>query len=528
MSKKPFVAAGDSALENRGRRVWFSPAVFLLLFIYGMGFSITSGVGFADESWFLQVLHRVSSGEVLYRDVFYGATPLPIYVSLIPVYVLGAEILVLKAVVSAFFVLTVLVACRVAVRLGCEPKRIALVVGALLVYAPPDPNSAYSPVSYFFLLLCFLFTLSWLDAGKKTALAMASAAAALSFLSKQNIGVLAFLALVFTVFMASRRDTGLGSRVCLSSILLAMGTFLGVTLAGLLPIVLTGGFEQLMDYGFLNKGTYLQTAGISYVAKLKDFFAVFTSPSVQNLVVTYMALPILLPFFTFSFLVAAWVLSNATRRRVCECAFFFSAVAFMGAFPRFDFVHLFGVVPIIVLGLACGWHGIRKHLSRRLAQSVAVVVCLWLMIGLGADLTHRVLLLGSDSYRVSSLPHFQGALFPAPFYNYLLDYRKALAEHAPDGQILLIFPDAGLSYLISGLKNPTPFDYPLVSAFGLTGEESVIRQLAAGQIRTVCMRSLMNTGLESLRPARLEDYVRSQMQPIEDLGLCTVYRSPLK
>jgi hypothetical protein len=460
--------------------------------------------------------------------VFYGATPLPIYVSLIPIHVFGAEILVLKAVVSAFFVLTVLVASRVAIRLGCEPKQTALVVGALLVYAPPVPDSAYSPLSYFFLLLCFLFTLSWLDAGKKTTLAMAGAAAALSFLSKQNIGVLAFLALVFTVFAKSRGDAGLISRVCLSRICITLGTFFGVSLAGILPIVLTGGFEQFMDYGFLNKRTYLQTADISYFAKLKDFFELFTSPSVQNLVGTYIELPILLPFFTFFFLVVAWFRADVARRSVCECAFFFSSAAYMGSFPRFDLNHLISVVPIIVLGLVCGWQEIRKHLSGRLARSAAFAVCLWLMIGLGVDLTYRALLLTSDSYRVSSLPHFRGALFEAPFYNYLLDYRKALVEHAPDGQILLVFPEAGLSYLVSGLKNQTPFDYPLVTAFGLTGEDAVIRRLATGEIRTVCMRSLVHSQVESLRPARLEEHVQAQMDMIEDLGLCTLYTSRMK
>src|SRR5687768_11608301 len=30
----------------------------------------------ADESWFLQVAYRLATGDVLYRDVFYGATPL--------------------------------------------------------------------------------------------------------------------------------------------------------------------------------------------------------------------------------------------------------------------------------------------------------------------------------------------------------------------------------------------------------------------------------------------------------------------
>ena len=33
----------------------------------------------ADEAWTLQVLQRVQGGEVLYRDVFYGTTPLSMH-----------------------------------------------------------------------------------------------------------------------------------------------------------------------------------------------------------------------------------------------------------------------------------------------------------------------------------------------------------------------------------------------------------------------------------------------------------------
>jgi hypothetical protein len=525
-----FEAIAQSFFKSRGRRVLFTLAAALLLFVYGLGYSVTSGVGMADESWFLQLLHRVSSGEVLYRDIFYGVTPLSVWLSLIPVYLFGAEILVLKAVLSACFVATVLLSSRIAGRLGCNSLQVALVAGTLLVYAPPDPNSAYTPVAYVFLLCCFLFTLSWLDSGKNTALALAGAAAALSFLSKQNIGALAMMALVPTVFLGLMRGTGIVSRERLSGVILVSATFLGVVLAGLLPVVFAGGFEQFLDYGFMNKRTYLKVSSISYFAGFNSLLAVFESPSVKNLAGMYMALPVVFPFFAFLFLGAAWVRADAARRRVCLCAFFFSSAAFLGAFPRFDFDHLVYMIPIIVLGTACGWQEVRKHLPRRLPGPLAVAVCLWLMIGLGVDLTYRARLLGGDSYRVSSLPHYRGALMEVPFYHYLLDYKVALAEYAPDGKIFLVFPEAGLGYLASGQKNPTPFDYPIVSAFGLTGEQNVIQRIAKGEIRTVCMRSLAHAHprLEVLRPARLEEHIQTHMERIEDLGLCTLYTSRVK
>ena len=42
--------------------------------------AIFSGWSTADEAWMLQVIYRTAHGDVLYRDVFYGTLPLPIYV----------------------------------------------------------------------------------------------------------------------------------------------------------------------------------------------------------------------------------------------------------------------------------------------------------------------------------------------------------------------------------------------------------------------------------------------------------------
>ena len=43
---------------------------------------VAEGFAAPDESWFLQVVARLQSGETLYRDVYFNATPLSVYVTL--------------------------------------------------------------------------------------------------------------------------------------------------------------------------------------------------------------------------------------------------------------------------------------------------------------------------------------------------------------------------------------------------------------------------------------------------------------
>lgn len=53
----------------------FLLALFPIFFAVSLGMSILHGVNKGDEAWILQVARRILSGEVLYRDVFYGAHP---------------------------------------------------------------------------------------------------------------------------------------------------------------------------------------------------------------------------------------------------------------------------------------------------------------------------------------------------------------------------------------------------------------------------------------------------------------------
>jgi hypothetical protein len=90
------------------------------LFVASVLLSIAGGFAAGltpyDEAWFLQVVHRVTSGEVLYRDVFFGVTPLSVQMTAPAVRLFGAEILVIKAVVGLCFALSALVSNRPAAR----------------------------------------------------------------------------------------------------------------------------------------------------------------------------------------------------------------------------------------------------------------------------------------------------------------------------------------------------------------------------------------------------------------------------
>jgi hypothetical protein len=98
---------------------------------------------------------------------------------------------------------------------------------------------------------------------------------------------------------------------------------------------------------------------------------------------------------------------------------------------------------------------------------------------------------------------------------------ESLAEITGSEPVFILHPSASLYYLLTGVQNPTPFDYPIVSAFGCNGQAEVIAAIEQQRVGYVCMGSL---GSYALKPARLESYVQEHMEPIRDVGFCTLYR----
>ena len=94
--------------------------------------------------------------------------------------------------------------------------------------------------------------------------------------------------------------------------------------------------------------------------------------------------------------------------------------------------------------------------------------------------------------------------------------------------MFVLLPGASLAYLTSGVRNPTPYDYPLATTFGQDGEDDVVAAARSGRLRRACIappRSQEWVGLEPLRPTQLESRLRRAMARERDLSFCVVFRA---
>jgi hypothetical protein len=478
------------------------------MFVLGLGFSLRL-LNSWDESWFVQVIARMRAGDILYRDISYGAGPLPAYATEALTYVTGVDVLAVKLVVTLAFAATATLAWLVAGELGLAATERLLLLAALAYFAPPLQEPPYAPLATTFLLGTLLAVLRARSAPTDRGVAVASlsggAAAALAFASKQDVGVYALAAVLIT-FALERR---------LRSCLLALGSFAAVVGCLLGLVWLSGGFAGYVDYGFTGKGAYVR-ASVTFVTGMDGVLqALRDVHSLASAEAAYWALGFFLPCLAVGGLLA---LLAAARRGARHALPILAFAAAGGAtlFPRLDGLHVAYAAPVFVVLLAYALHAWRS----RLPTAVLIAVAAWTAIAVVLMATLPLRLIRSSTANLSTLPHLHGAFVQEADVNrWQQEAARLKAVTRGDARVFLLVPDAGFLYLTTGLRNPTPFDFPFVTTFGRHGEKRVLDAIASGRIGKVCVAG----DWFGLEPEQIVSYVRANMHASARLGFCTLY-----
>ncbi|MGH2663156.1 MAG: hypothetical protein ACRDH8_10210 [Actinomycetota bacterium] len=480
-----------------------------------------------DEAWFLRILDRLESGDVLYRDVWFSSTPLAVFGGMAFVSVFGTEVLALKAFVVLIFVLITLVSCRIDRQLGSRSRFHLFLILAFLVYALRS-DAPTTQLAILFLLVAFSAALTWkarrVAAGDGATLApvaplvVGGAAAGLAFATKQNVGFLALSAFVL-VLMVEAKGAGLRQRA--AGLLAVALPFVLVIAAVSVPLLVSGGWDRFIYHGFHDQEIYLRvSSSVSYqqgLGMLWEILVTIRSPEQLRDLLAYAAY--LFPIAAFAALLASRLVAGRDPQGRGRVVLFFVTAGFLAVFPIVDRGHLAYVTPVVFLGLAYGVRRLRPRLPTNLSRLAGGAAILVLAMILAYNLVAPLRRAASDAFHVSTLPHFRGALARSVDETRVRHEAQVLTEEIGTDRAFLLFTTPNVHYLVSGLDNPTPFDFPIAQVFGAKGQQEVIAAIEDGRIDVVCLAP--QGGL--LTP--LESYVRRSMSPGLDVGTCTIYRS---
>jgi hypothetical protein len=469
---------------------FYWPFFYLLITVLvGVGDLLSSRQIVADDAWMVLVTQRVLSGEVLYRDVFCGVTPLAFQAYAWMASLFGNSLFVLRAYNHLLYVAVLVATIGVGERLAIPRRWMHCALGSIVLWSLPVYDSIYSTLAVLWSVVAFGCAVG-LTQSLRSPIALSfvgGLACGLAFASKQNVGLLSMVAFGSTVlwFLRGRLVAGGGALVA---------GFVFGAVPPLLPTLLAGAGPWLLAQGFVNKSVYLSKAGQSYAQYLNltpvGEFA--THGILYGWLEWFRSLGYVLPF-ALVLGVVAW-LRRAEDRGMILVVFAFAGASLMAIYPRPDPSHLVMAIPATGLAVAyfCGL------LFR---GSVASGLCLaGVLLAMGAQLSW-----------LSTREDGQGSHRPS----------DRIREAAHGQPLFLLVGDAPLWYLGSGVTNPTRFDYPLASTFGRDGQAEVIESIRNGRVQRVCLQK--SDDWQGLPPTELLAFVRTRMQPGEDAGPCRIF-----
>jgi len=492
---------------------------FLYLFL-----DATHGIKFWDEAWFLQVANRMVSGDVLYRDIFFGATPLSMYLTALFIGVFGVEVLVLKSVMALIYVATAMMSARLLSQVRpCWGYPFSLAIAILIIAPPWYLPTPYSPLANLFFLCCFSLSVMFLQRAEKAVAvnrpaldfilpALSGGAAALAFVSKQNIGVCALVVFLAGAVISLRGDYYFWRKMSVASLVM-FSSFVLISSLALLPIWLSGGWQQFLDYGFFNKTTYLRFAKVPYFEGFMQLFG--TGISLRSIPKLIPVALFLLPVVVFVGLMASLV-RRPDKRPMTALLLVCVTAALVGIYPRYDVVHLAYIAPELLIAFAYSWHMIIS-IPERYVDVLRKGIGLLLAGGMSLMLAKSMAVTMSGSHHLSDLPHFRWVFLNDNARHEIMQAVTPLLETAKRGESpFLLSPRAGFFYLASGARNPTPYDFPLTTALGRLGEAQLIDDIGRGRLKGVWLDKQLLTG--PLRPVKLVGHIRANLAAGERHG----------
>jgi len=417
-----------------------------------------NGACFRDEAWFLHITLRHLEGEVLYRDVFLGVTPLSVQVASAWLRLWGESWLALKALSALIAAGTLLLTLFWGRQKGFSRNELLFFGAILWMLTPLEGHSLYAPLGAFLLLVGFYLVdreaPSWLGG-----LALGLTAA-----TKQTIGLAGLAAAGWAI---AHRSDATGKRKTAQGFGLLGGFLLGNGLA-LLPFLGTGAFPHLWVQGFVGKSRYLR---VSLAPFRGDEW-----PGALNLCfMACICAILLLPLMRRK--------QDAWPQDSLKTLYPFALLSMVAVAVRAVWGQVYEVLPLVGLVALASWRMVSEAISARVWKGLLIGLTGGsILIFVKPLLKDSLSLLRGQSIFVHSGP-FHGLPMRRDPGADLLRGMQMLGTGRTD--TFLLMKHAAHGYRLGGARNPTPYDYPTVPAFSRDGEAHVLEAIRCGRVQRV-------------------------------------------
>jgi len=241
--------------------------------------------------------------------------------------------------------------------------------------------------------------------------------------------------------------------------------------------------------------TFVETAGSGFLAGWRAMLGRPPAQSVLEWRVSWVAFALTALGGCLVLVDAVLATARGGDSGVTRALLGLALVAVAALWPRADEVHVRSSLPL--------WTAPAVAAADRLAPVLGVA---WAVLVATAGLVSAVLAVAER--RATAVPAPTGTPFDG-VNAWPWDLAEMMAggeelRRLTGGTVFLLRPDAAVWYVATGLRNPTPYDYPLASPFGPDGQQVLASNLASGRVRYCCWAPSL---AGALAPTYLEEYV---------------------
>ncbi len=398
-----------------------------------------------DEAWMLVVARRTARGERPYRDFFYGAGPLPLWLLASAFALLRPQGVVMRGLGAVYVGIEAALVAAMVETAGGPPSAAVAAVATLVAFGSTHlhPHNHYGHLTQ-------VASLAAVWALLQAESLLTGVFAGLAILGKFPQGAVVLLLVT-------------GATVVLDTVTAGVWVLAGAAMVGAATALALGGdIPWFFRRAVANKGTYLRLGRMTPLTWLRQSdWTSWRAATRWFLVSVAGLLTVVTPF------IAAAAFGSGNQR-LAAAATVLAVTGLASVIPRFDGPHAVGAVPTVTGALTL------SGLAFALPRSAWLAIALIGGVLLAAGLVARIRATFAAPYR-RDVPSLRGLPVTPLWDGAWPDDTSRIPLSA-----FVLRPDAPMVYASGGISNPTPYDYPLASPFGRDGQAEILAAFESG------------------------------------------------
>lgn len=489
----------------------------IILLLLSFDIIMKEQLGNLDEIWQYNFARNILNNKIPYLEFNIIVTPLYSIIASIFLKVFGNELIVMRIFCAILFFLILYVSYLILKKMNLK-REVAFVI-TLMIYAMFDNGIIGVEYNYLVLFLVLLIEYLEIIAQKKHEKQLITNKSynifigilgGLIILTKQSIGILIFIAIIFTRFIYFERKNLINIIKTIFAIILGVSIPIIIFI---LYLLINGAFNSFISYCITGINEF--TNSVAYYNLIK------------NEHIHIKVLSVLVPIFLIVFPIC-WLLTNrnklANQKKLLIILYIYSAFMFCGMFPGVNAGHfIVYAYPTILLIMIVLYKSMINEI-KKYKKYINILVIYILLISSSSLLiieTKKVINIYNE-YQTYSLTHYKYIPINTNIEKLIDIIDLYINSEEKNGYQIYILDASASMYMIPIDKYNKDYDLFNRGNFGYNGEKRLIKEIEERK-KTKYLILKDSYKMNWQTPTNIINYVKNNKNKIGKIGIFDIY-----